>query len=203
MNTIKLEYGNYYHIFNRGINGCPIFKEKANYEYFLKLYAEYINPVAETFAWVLMKNHYHFLVRILEEEDIDFISPKPSKAQIVYPEKKKYTPHQQFGNLFNAYAKAFNNKYDRTGSLFESPFERIPVTDDNYLKGLVYYIHKNPVESGICDKMDDYQWSSYPAILSGKPTMLKRDKVIGWFGSKEEFINYHKKDQDLGDMGLK
>jgi len=197
MNTIKLEFGNYYHIFNRGINGCSIFKEKANYEYFLKLYAEYINPVADTFAWVLMKNHYHFLVRIFEETEIDFIRSKPSKAHIDYPEKKRYTPHQQFGNLFNAYAKAFNNLYQRTGSLFESPFERILIKDDNYLKGLVYYIHKNPVESGICQNMADYQWSSYQTILSDKPTKLMRDRVIEWFDSVGEFISYHNQDHDL------
>jgi putative transposase len=198
MKTIPLEHGNYYHIYNRGINGCQLFKEKANYEHFLKLYAYFINPVAETYAWVLMKNHFHFLVRILEESEIDFIRPKPEKANIPYPLRKKYKPHQQFGNLFNAYAKAYNNRFNRTGSLFESPFERIPVTDDNYLKGLVYYIHKNPVKSGICQKMEDYMWSSYPAILSGKPTNLKRDKLFKWFGSREDFIAYHQREQEIG-----
>jgi hypothetical protein len=201
MFTIPLEYGSYYHIFSRGINGCKLFRETANYEHFMRLYAEYINPVAETFAWVLMNNHYHFLVRILDEEEIGFIKPKPEKAHINYPEKKKYKPHQQFGNIFNAYAKAFNSKYNRTGSLFESPFERIPVTEESYLKKLVYYIHQNPVESGICKHMGDYFWSSYQTILSNKSTSLKRERVIGWFGSIEEFIDFHQKDHDFEDLG--
>lgn len=51
---IPLEPGNYYHIYNRGINSCNIFRETDNYEHFLRLYDKYISPVANTFAWVLM-----------------------------------------------------------------------------------------------------------------------------------------------------
>ena len=105
---LPLAFDKYYHIYNRGINSANLFRENANYEHFLRLYSEHIEPVAETFAWVLMKNHFHFLVRILASDEIDFIKPKGEKKNIVYPVKKKYNPTQQFGNLFNAYAKAFN-----------------------------------------------------------------------------------------------
>jgi putative transposase len=60
--------GNYYHIYNRGIDGCELFHEPENNEYFLGLYDKYILPVAETYAWVLMKNHFHFLIRVREEK---------------------------------------------------------------------------------------------------------------------------------------
>jgi hypothetical protein len=62
----KLEQGKYYHIYNRGIAGCDIFREKDNYEYFLNLYDKYISGIASTFAWALMGNHFHLLVRINE-----------------------------------------------------------------------------------------------------------------------------------------
>ena len=62
--------GNYYHIYNRGNNGIDIFFESGNYEYFLKLYHQYIHPVAETFAWCLLKNHFHILVYIRLEKEI-------------------------------------------------------------------------------------------------------------------------------------
>ena len=68
-----LTYGKFYHIYNRGINGCNLFEGKDNYEYFLNLYDKHVSPVVDTFAWVLMKNHFHLLVRIKEEAD--FISP--------------------------------------------------------------------------------------------------------------------------------
>lgn len=61
-----LERGNYYHIYNRGTNSVTLFDNKENYEYFLTLYSLHIDPIAETFAWCLMKNHFHFVVRIKE-----------------------------------------------------------------------------------------------------------------------------------------
>ena len=65
-----IEPGRYYHIYNRGINSCNLFEENTNYEHFLRLYEKYIHPIADTYAWCLMKNHFHFLVRIKEEREI-------------------------------------------------------------------------------------------------------------------------------------
>ena len=65
-----LDYGKFYHIYNRGINSCNVFTETDNYQYFLNLYDKHISPVADTYAWVLMKNHFHFLVRIKELQDL-------------------------------------------------------------------------------------------------------------------------------------
>ena len=72
MQTIQpLEHGKYYHIYNRGINSDILFKENCNYEHFLKLYDIHIEPIAETYAWCLMKNHSHFLIRIKNLEEIN------------------------------------------------------------------------------------------------------------------------------------
>jgi putative transposase len=62
----ELICGNYYHIYNRGINSCNLFREIANYQHFIALFEKYIKPIAETYAWVLMPNHFHCLVRIRE-----------------------------------------------------------------------------------------------------------------------------------------
>ena len=61
-----LQLGKFYHIYNRGINGEKLFHCEENYQHFLKLYSTYIDPIADTYAWVLMPNHFHFLVRIKE-----------------------------------------------------------------------------------------------------------------------------------------
>ena len=61
---------------------------------------------------------------------------------------------------------------------------------------MVFYIHNNPVHHGFCEDMIDYPWSSYVSVISLKPTKLQRDKVIGWFNSKSEFIEYHKQNHD-------
>ena len=52
-----LEFGRYYHIYNRGVNSCNLFEENSNFEHFLRLYEKYILPVADTFAYCLMSNH--------------------------------------------------------------------------------------------------------------------------------------------------
>lgn len=57
--------GNYYHIYNRGVNSELLFKEIGDYYYFLKLYKKYVEPVAETYAWCLMQNHFYLLIRIM------------------------------------------------------------------------------------------------------------------------------------------
>lgn len=179
-----LEPGNYYHIYNRGIDSCNIFRENDNYEYFLALYDKYITSVAETYAWVLMKNHFHLLVRIL-----------PSNPQGIRNleglEKTEKRISQQFSNLFNAYTKAFNKRYDRTGSLFEHTFRRKLITNKTYLKQVILYIHNNPVHHGFCSHPLEYPWSSYLTCISLKPTKLHRDAVIGWFDNQANFKHWH------------
>ena len=104
--VIPLESGVYYHIYNRGVNRTNIFIEERNYTYFMQLYAKYIAPVAGTFAYCLMKNHFHMLVRIRTDplglEDRVGLSPGPVDHRSV---------SQAFNNWLNAYAKAINKSY--------------------------------------------------------------------------------------------
>ena len=193
MNPIPLENGKYYHIYNRGNNGIDLFYEIENYKHFLRLYEKYIDPVAETYAWCLMKNHFHFLVYIRNEKEVLIDSLEYSTVD----KPRVLDPSKQFGHLFNAYTQAINKKYSRTGSLFEKPFERKRVTSDEYLQNLIYYIHNNPVYHGFTKTINEYPWSSYGSIISDKLTKLKRDEVIEIYGSKENFIDYHKEEQDL------
>ncbi|MBC7845883.1 MAG: hypothetical protein H7Y10_05280 [Flavobacterium sp.] len=188
-----LDFGNYYHIYNRGNNGIDVFFENGNYDYFLKLYHQYIHPIAETFAWCLMKNHFHFLVYIRNEKEVLL----DSLAYSTVEKPRVLDSSKQFGYLFNAYTQAINKKYSRTGSLFEKLFERKRVTSEKYLRNLIYYIHNNPVHHGFTQKANDYPWSSYDSVVSDKSTKLKRDEVIAIYGSKEDFIDYHNKEQNL------
>ena len=213
MKTVPLEYNHFYHIYNRGINGCNLFHEYENYEYFLHLYDKYITPVAQTYAWVLMRNHFHLLVRIKREEEIPFMESRQSMqtpegqkdtsgssinlSESDRPESvlKKYNPTNQFSHLFNAYTKAINKRYHRTGSLFEHPFRRIKIESDKHLKYLVYYIHHNPIHHGFCEHYLDYPWSSYLTIVSPKTTKLNRAEVLEWFSDKSNFEKFHSQEQ--------
>lgn len=187
-----LQAGNFYHIYNRGINGCDLFREATNYEHFLRLYNRYIYPVADTYAWVLMGNHFHLLVRIKNPQGFEDLEG------LKMPVEKRIS--QQFSNLFNAYTKAFNKMYGRTGSLFEHTFRRKLIDSKEYLKRVIMYIHNNPVHHGLCEHAMDYPWSSYLACVSIKPTRLHRETVIGWFDGEANFKKLHEKKFDAEEI---
>ncbi|TRX36048.1 hypothetical protein FNW52_08470 [Flavobacterium sp. ZT3R18] len=191
-----LEFGNYYHIYNRGNNSETVFKETRNYEHFLNLYSTHIEPITDTYAWSLMKNHFHLLVRIKTIEEIVLL--QESKNPPVT--KKIIAPHQSFGNLFNAYSKAINKGYDRHGALFERPFKRKLIDNNTYLQNVIKYIHYNPVKHGICDHPIEYPWSSYLTCVSHKPTKLRRNEVISIFGNLENFKQVHSQNEDFSDL---
>jgi hypothetical protein len=96
-----------------------------------------------------------------------------------------------FSNLFNAYTKAFNKRYNRHGALFERPFRRKQINFDMYLQNVIAYIHNNPVHHKICSHPIEYPWSSYISCLSEKPTKLKRKEVIEIFNDVDNFKNVH------------
>ncbi|MGV8828104.1 MAG: transposase [Breznakibacter sp.] len=175
-----LEQSQYYHIYNHGVGGRDLFADTNNYEYFLALYDTYISPIAETYAWCLMPNHFHLLVRIKDESEV-----------VVNNELKIGTPSQQFSKLFNAYAQAYNKYHQTHGTLFERPFRRKLVNSDDYRKRVVVYIHNNPVHHGFCKHPLEYPWSSYLACTTEKLTNVKREEVMGWFGGRTGFVAAH------------
>ncbi|SHI91668.1 transposase [Flavobacterium terrae] len=191
-----IEYGQYYHIYNRGNNRNDIFFETDNYNHFLRLYDKYIDPIAETYAWCLLKNHFHFLVRIKDKEEVAKITLK--KGNLDNP--RILNPSRQFGHLFNAYTQAINKRYKRTGSLFESTFERKLVDSEKYFQKLIFYIHNNPVHHGLVDSMIEYPWSSYLTVTSTKETKLNRGEVIKVYGDLENFKYYHSQMQHFNQI---
>ena len=182
-----LQYGAYYHIFNRGTNRESIFVEERNYYFFMQRYAKYIEPVAFTYAYCLLNNHFHSLIQTKTPEEQEGYH----ETLKVLETFRVLEPSQQFSNLFNSYAKAFNKACDRTGSLFEHPFHRIQVETDAYFTYLVTYIHQNPQLHGLVSDSRDWPFSSYRAILSEQPTRVQRDVVLDWFGGRKGFLDSH------------
>jgi REP element-mobilizing transposase RayT len=191
-----LEHNTYYHIFNQGNNRENLFKEERNYPYFLKLYVHHIEPVADTFAYCLLPNHFHLLVRVKSADEIE----AETKTLKVSETFRVLSPSQPFSNLFNAYTKAINKTYQRTGSLFEHPFGRIPITSEQYLTQLVTYIHQNPQRHGLIDDFRRWPYSSYRTLFSEKPTQLKREIVLKWFGSQQQVEQLHQQKVSAGAL---
>jgi len=187
----KLIPGQFYHIYNRGNNKENIFVDHENYIYFLKQYKKYVFPIAETYAYCLLKNHFHILLQIKEERELD---------KKIHTDLNKLS--QPFSNFFNSYAKSINNKYDRTGSLFEERFKRKVITTDNYFKVMVYYIHSNPQKHRLINDYRSYPYGSYNSILSKKKTMLEREKLFKMFGGREGFIDFHTSMSSIRDIEI-
>ena len=182
---IPVTFGTFFHIYNRGNNRENIFVQPRNYAYFMDLWWKHTSLIAETWAYCLLRNHFHALVFIRNREEL--------------PDKNIKEPSQYFSNFFNAYARGVNLATGRTGALFERPFKRIPVDSENYLIRLVVYIHQNPQKHKFIEDFRDWDYSSYPHLISNAPTRLQRDRMMDLFGSQDDFIRIHQEIQPLED----
>jgi REP element-mobilizing transposase RayT len=173
-----------YHVFNRGNNKERIFFTDRNYKHFLKLFEKYLKDYAKLYAYCLMPNHFHFLIRI---KNLPLIEEDELTKRI----------SQQFRFLFMSYSKGINKERGRTGSLFQKNFKRKLVDNESYFTSLIAYIHLNPVKAGLAFKFPNWEYSSYNALLSLNETQLARHEVLDWFGGRAGFIRFHEECLDL------
>jgi hypothetical protein len=205
-----LRYDTYYHIYNRGVNGENIFFEERNYDLFLNLYEKHLLPVTDLLAYCMLRNHFHVSVRTKSENEIlETLSKKTlrvspvnsSRAEPSNPARQAQSQSRkplgshyvsdQFSNFFNAYAKTINKAYGRTGSLFQHPFGRVPITSDRQFWNVIAYIHQNPQKHKFVEDFRDWKYSSYGIILTDKKTSVNRSKVMEWFGTRDDYVSLH------------
>ena len=189
-----------YHIYNHANGFENVFNERENYRYFLEKYKEYIDPIAETYSYCLMPNHFHFVVRIRKREVIEEIIRRKrsfskvsfnfGKADISDEEIDKYLS-KQFSNLFSSYTQSYNKFLKRMGSLFVKNFKREPLLDKGHFITEIMYTHRNPIHHGFRTDFDEWEFSSYYDITSGNNELVEVDKLLKMFGGKEQFINMH------------
>jgi putative transposase len=175
--------GQYFHIYNRGVNGEDLFKDKRNYYYFLQQYKFYCSDVLKTLAYCLLKNHFHLLVYVRENVEV----PRENG-----PGMFKLNASRQLGHFFNSYAQSINKARNRTGPLFESPFERKLVDDENYLMAMIYYCHGNAVHHGFVNDLREWEFSSYHSILANDSSLVTTTEIIKRFGSISCFEESHR-----------
>jgi putative transposase len=173
---VNFTKGEYYHIYNRGNSKQAIFNDKDDYYHFMNLLfmcndtenlrtfnllreeKDFLNykqkkAIISIGSYCLMPNHFHILITEIEEGGISKFMQKLSTAYVMY----------------------YNQKYERTGGLFEGKFKSIHMEDNIQIKYLFSYIHLNPIkliqkdwkEKGINNKkealefLDQYKYSSY------------------------------------------
>jgi len=201
-NQNSLQPDKFFHIYNHGVGSDAIFFNDDNYVYFLKKFTEFVSPIANTYAYCLMPNHFHFLVQIKSEEEVfQFLkhNDKFPDENITLTGFKTlsggiteidfFSLHisKQFSNFFNGYSQALNKQQGRRGSLFLRSFKRKEITSSEYLKSLIIYIHSNPVHHGFVSNISSWKYSSYHSLISDKTTQLKRKEVIELFEDIDNF----------------
>lgn len=191
----QLKGDTFYHIYNQGIRGQNIFLEEKNYLFFMKKYALYVFPYCETYAYCLLKNHFHFLIKTKSEAQIrEMLQTKHADKNL------NWILSNAFASLFKSFTLARNKVYNQSGSLFEEPFCRIEVDNGVYLNRLITYIHQNPQKHGFVKDFRDYPHSSYHSFISNKLTKLRKEEVISGFGNEEKYITEHSKKTDIRDL---
>ncbi|MBD3345678.1 MAG: hypothetical protein GF401_11510 [Chitinivibrionales bacterium] len=151
--------GEFFHVMARGIDGMPIFKDDYDRIIILKYFAAGLkNADYRCYAWALMNNHYHFLLRS-SEILLDKLM-RPLNAN---------------------YAQYYNKKYGRRGYLFQDRFKSIVTQDQKYVEEIIRYIHLNPIRSGICKtirQLDVYRWTGHSVLLGNNEASFQDTKPV-------------------------
>jgi REP element-mobilizing transposase RayT len=121
---LHFEDNKFYHIDNRGFLKMSIFKSENDYKMFISLISKYSEGKIEIFAYGLVPNHYHFLVKQLSKNGVCYF----------------------FTNIQRVYSEYFNDKYNRKGALYEGRFFAEEVRDNQHFQNLVKYILNNPLK---------------------------------------------------------
>jgi REP element-mobilizing transposase RayT len=154
---VELRAGCYYHLYNRGANRQPIFLCEENWGFFIRQLRDYFRPeLVDVLAYCLMPNHYHLLVHA----KTDLLSKEVMQPFSV------------------SYVKALNKQQQRSGPLFEGPFQARLVERDEYLRHLSRYIHLNPVIAGLAKEPEGWPYSSYRDYVGLRQGTLPRPAFI-------------------------
>jgi len=186
---IPLLPGHYYHIYNHSVGNDYLFREPQNYLFFLDKFRQFLDGWLTIYAFCLLPNHFHFLVKMNEIENNEMNSMVSKNINKLYSEMVS----KQFSRLFKSYSQSYNKFYSRRGSLFMQNFKRIEVDTDDYFVTLVLYIHFNPINHGITNCLEDWEFSSYSEILYPEPGNISCAKVLDWFGNTKNFKKMHER----------
>lgn len=182
--------GQYYHIYNRGVEKRTIFETSRDNSRFIKTMCYYqlegpkpklsqffkyqiFKPnfdkkIVEIICYCLMPNHFHFLLKQLKDTGItEFI-----------------------GKLSNSYTRYFNTRNKRVGPLFQGEFKAVLIESDEQLLHVSRYIHLNPLVSYLVKDLNLYKWSSYVEYVSENKGICDKKDILAFFKSPKHYKQF-------------
>lgn len=152
-----------YHVYNRGNDRHPIFRDDEDRMKYLWYVVKYLQDMSVVLiAYCLLTTHFHLFLQTL----------LPNLPEFMH-------------RLHTAYARWYNRKRERTGHLFTSRYKASPVQDDIHALELSRYIHLNPVKAGLASLPEEWDWSSYRHYIGlEQNSVLDTRIVMDQFGSE-------------------
>ncbi len=180
---LRIEYpGAWYHVMNRGAGRRIIYPGNPLRESFLDLLQDIYERYAVCcHAYCLMDNHYHLLVQT-----------------------KQANLGRAMRHLDGVYTQRHNRSQETDGPLFRGRYKAQLIERDSYLHHVGRYIHRNPIEAGLCERLVDYPWSSYAAYLglSHPPYWLQIRDTLAIFGTVGRYCLFVERGGDKRDVEL-
>ena len=166
----KYHPGGIYHIYNRGSHRESIFREPDNYLFVLRKIKNYSSELhLVILAYCLMPNHFHLLIRQDGDQPAGLLSQR----------------------VFNSYSKAYNKRYQHSGTLFQGPYRVKQVVQTVHLLHLCRYIHANPVKDGLVTEPGDWPYSNYLEWIEKREgTLVDRAFVQAHFEQSVRYVEF-------------
>ena len=148
-----------HHVMVRGIERTALFRDDGDRDAFMTRVAALADAGALTvFAWALLPNHAHLLVRTGSR-------PLPRSMRA----------------LLTGYAGAFNRRHKRVGHLFQNRYKSIVVEAESYLLEVLRYLHLNPLRATMVPdlrRLGSYPWTGHSALLGTVPRPWQDTRTI-------------------------
>ncbi|MGE4356998.1 MAG: transposase [Candidatus Omnitrophota bacterium] len=205
MKSIKFENNCFYHVYNRGADKREIFIDEEDYVRFIHSLYEFNDfNFALPFSQVYKKERRRPRELLV---DILCFCLMPNHFHLILTQRMENGITKFMRKLGTGYTMYFNNKYQRTGVLFQGKFKAILIETDEYLLHLSRYIHLNPVEiiqpdwkeKGIKDLdkvkefLENYRWSSLLDYLGKKnfsSVIGKKDFILEFFKEIQDYRKF-------------
>ena len=190
----------FYHIVCKSVDGILLFREHVDNHVFLQRFQQFTAPIFDVWSYCLLTNHTHHIVKVKSAANIlENIKKQEDKTQAMTSFLSDQNndlffdamTERQMNSFLVSFANYTNNKYNRKGGLFQKPFRRIQITDDNHLQQAIIYVHANAQKHNIVKDFKDHTYNSYQATVNNNVVFIDAKNVLTFFGGIEAFKSIH------------